>query len=365
MKIKHGILSAIPLLLAGIVFTSVKKPEDKTSINYKQSDLLKRVAGFPIGVAVDPYSLVKDPKYKNLVLTEFNSLTTENALKWHHVSVSPTVFNFSESDTIVNFALRNSMRVHGHALIYFEGTPAWLQNFQGDSLAWENLFKTHIQTLVSHFKGKIISWDVVNENFDQDGNVRLDAENKKFINVWAKHLGKDYVARAFQYAHAADPKAILFYNDYDQEKSDKKLHAIINMVNDFKGRGIPIGGLGLQMHTNINVSETGIRNAFTKFAKTGLKIHISELDIRLNPHDDINTDSDKNSVIQANLFRFIAHEYKADVPKGQQYGITFWDLTDKDSWVKKSLNKKDAPLLFNESYNRKKSYQSFLMGLKQ
>ena len=178
-------------------------------------------------------------------------------------------------------------------------------------------------------------------------------------------MGPDYTARAFQYAHEADPNALLFYNDNKQETNEKKLNAIINMVNDFKRRNIPIDGLGVQMHININTPNEGIENALKRLAQTGLKIHLSELDIRINPKNDFSIDSASALKAQADKFYFVAHAYSTIVPKSQQYGITFWNVTDKDSWITTSKHVLDSPLLFDKNYNAKAALKSFSDGLKQ
>ncbi len=327
---------------------------------------LKLQAQFPVGASVDPKKLYKDAKYANIITSQFNSLTTENALKWATVQPEENRFNFNKGDSIVAFAQSHNMRVHGHVLVTVSSSslPAWVGNFQGDKNAWENMFKNHIEGEVSHYKGKITSWDVVNETFDDKGNIRSTSQSGD-DNIWLQHLGSDYTARAFQYAHEADPNALLFYNDNKQEINGKKLDAIINMVNDFKRRNIPINGLGVQMHININTPDEGIANALKRLAQTGLKIHLSELDVRINPKNDFSIDSASALKAQADKFYFVAHAYSTIVPKAQQYGITFWNVTDKDSWIITAKHAQDSPLLFDKNYNAKPALRSFSNGLKQ
>ena len=204
----------------------------------------------------------------------------------------------------------------------------------------------------------------MNETFDDAGRIRaVDPEDKITPNPWLAHLGPDYTARAFQYAHAADPDALLFYNDNKQEVSGKKLDAILGMVADFKKRGIPIDGLGVQMHISIDTPDAGIENALRRLAQTGLKIHLSELDIRVNPHNDAAQPSPEILRAQAEKFYFVARAYATIVPKAQQYGITFWNVTDKDSWISKAKHADDSPLLFDGNYKPKAAFQSFRSGL--
>jgi endo-1,4-beta-xylanase len=326
---------------------------------------LKNIAPFKIGAAIDVSLLQTDATYRNTLLQQHSSITTENTLKWQSVHPDQNTFNFTGGDYIGDFCLSNNKRLHGHCLIWYQANPAWLNNFTGDSLAWEVLFKTHIQTVVAHYKGKATGWDVVNEAFhDQDGSLRVQdinpGDNFDDGCIWARHLGRDYIARAFQYAHEADPAALLFYNDYGQEWSDRKTDSIIGMINDFMARGIPVNGLGLQMHTDISASNDGISKAIQKLANTGLRIHISELDISVNTSNNSNVSfSAALSQQQADKFAYIVQQYKLLVPPVQQYGITTWNLSDKDSWIRSYLKRNDWPLLFDDNYLRKPAYYSF------
>lgn len=375
--VKYVIFLALPIF---IVFYAIALPKKRASDSTQlsgyadqkqailQNEHLKDAASFPIGVGFDSRQL-NDPEARKIIASEFNCITTGSSIDWHNISPAPGKFVFGPADNLVAFAEKNGLTVIGHSLIWFKFTPDWLQNFQGDSAAWENLFKTHIQTIVSHFKGKIAAWDVVNEAFDEDGKhfttLFYKNINKHYENVWETHLGTGYVARAFIYAHEADPNAVLFYNDNQEERFPRRTQTIVNMVNEFKARHIPIGGVGLQMHTNINISEDGIASALRQLSKTGVQIRISELDVRLNPGSRVNDpDSLENARKQADLYRFIAHAYKTIVPKDQQrFGISFWCVTDGDSWIN-NPRKVDAPLLFDEHYNKKPNYQAFIEGLK-
>ena len=330
---------------------------------------LKSVAPFKVGAAIDVSLCQNDIAYRSILVKEHNSITTENALKWPTVHPAESKFDFSGGDYIAAFCVANKKRMHGHCLVWYTANPDWLNQFSGDSLAWESLFKTHIQTVVAHYKGKATGWDVVNEAFhDGDGSLRVDdmdaTDNFDDGSIWARHLGRDYIARAFIYAHEADPDALLFYNDYGQEWGTRKTDSIIAMVSDFKKRGIPISGLGMQMHTDINASADGITVALQKLAATGLSVHISELDIGVNPSNDPSAIfTNARSQQQADKFGFIVHQYRQLVPTAQRYGITTWNVTDKDSWIVTYLNHKDWPLLFDNTYQRKAAYYSFRSAL--
>ncbi len=359
------------LLLASFCFLCLtyKKQTANPTVDPPE-EILQSAASFPIGAALG-YNLLKDNVlYKEVVSREHNSVTVENAMKWGNIHPAPQTYRFEQADFIADFALARKKRIHGHTLVWYMSNPGWLKDFKGNANQWDSLMKAHIQTVVTHFKGKVAAWDVVNEAFrDDDGTLRVENRDTKPDKdngcIWARNVGRDYLAKAFQYAHEADPNALLFYNEYGQEWSTKKTQSILAMVADFKQRNIPIHGLGLQMHIDINTSNDGIANAIRELTKTGLKIHMSELDISVNPKNEVNfvfTEELKQK--QADKFKFVATTYKTLVPENQRYGITHWNVGDADSWIRSFMKRQDYPLLFDEAYQKKKAYFSFLEALK-
>ncbi len=322
-------------------------------------ETLQSASSIPIGCSVNPTLLKNNTLYSGIVIKEYNSVTAENAMKWSAIHPSQNTFNFTDADYIADFCATNKKRLFGHTLLWHSNNPTWLETFQGDSTAFENLLKTHIQTVVGRYKGKAVAWDVVNEAFDDSGNLRSES-------IWAKKLGKDYIARAFKYANEADPSAILFYNDYGQEGNFNKLQAILTMVKDLKKRGIPIHGLGLQMHIALNTNENGILTAISEYANTELKIHISELDINVSNgvKNAALTLTDALKEEQKQKYKKIARYYKGIVPTAQQFGITTWNVGDADSWLRNFIQKNEYPLLFDEKYEKKPAFFGFVEGLK-
>lgn len=311
---------------------------------------------FPVGAAVSVNLMQNNSKYSGVVKKEYNSLTAENAMKFGALHPSANSYNWNDADYLVNLALQNNMRVHGHTLNWYTSLPTWVTSFVGDSAAWENLMKTHIQTVVTHFKGKVKSWDVVNEDFEDTGIPRN--------SIWRQKLGNDYVARCFQYANQADPDALLFYNDYGHEYSPAKRTAIINMVNDLKTRGIPIHGIGMQFHTTHTQSDANIRDAINTAAATGLKVHISELDVRVNNNRVQGlTFTSTLAQQQAARYKFIVQTYNA-IPAAQKFGITTWNVGDADSWIPGWQGAPDWPLPFDANYLRKPAYAAIIEGAK-
>ena len=316
---------------------------------------LHGIARFPFGASINTTLLRNNATYRAVAAREYNSLTAENVMKMGTIHPGINTYNWVNADTLVNFAQQNNQRIHGHTLVWHQSLPGWVTNFAGDSSAWENLLKTHIQTVVSHYQGRLVSWDVVNEAFTDSGTLRN--------SIWLQHLGPNYIARSFRYAHEADPAALLFYNDYGHEYSAAKLNAIAALMNSFRSNGVPVHGVGLQMHIHRNSSNTGIANAINVMVQTGLKVHISELDIALNPDNNQSlTFTPALAQLQADKYKLITRLYK-NIPAAQQFGITTWNISDADSWIPGNYKRPDWPLPFDSLYQKKPAYQGIIDGL--
>ncbi|WP_442589222.1 endo-1,4-beta-xylanase [Pedobacter sp. AW31-3R] len=313
---------------------------------------LKTGVPFPVGAAVKIKPLRNSAAYRNVLIKQFSSITAENAMKFGSLHPSENVYRWKDADEIVAFAIKHQLRVHGHTLLWPKSNPEWVKKFQGDSVAWEGLLKRHIQTVVKHFKGKVASWDVVNEAMGDDGRLKK--------NIWLQKLGPGYIARCFQYAHEADPNAILFYNDYGHEYSAKRRRAIISMVKDLRNKGVPIDGLGLQMHTKLRIVDKKIQDALKEVAATGLMIHISELEITVGHGlptvfqltDDLNQR-------QGQKYKMIFKAYST-IPARQQFGITTWGVGDQDSFRNAKLKNHEYPILFDPDYQPKAAVKAVL-----
>lgn len=319
---------------------------------------LKSVATFPIGAAFSSAIVLRSSKAYDMFLEQYNSKTVHAYMK-----MEPTrgKFDFKEQDYWVNLAQKKPMRLHGHCLVYHEGAPEWLTKFSGSTSDFEAAVKNHIQTVVGRYKGKIKSWDVINEVFYNSGAIK-PTEFRQLYSSDTAYM--NFIKNCFIWAHEADPDALLFYTDYGTEISSDKVKAIINMVNDFKRSGIPIHGFGSHMHISVSTPDLGISNSLRQLSTTGLQIYISELDIKLNPENNQNlivTDQLLNT--QRIKYRSVAMAYKQLVPKNQQYGITLWDFSDGDSWIVKQQGKSDAPCVFNANYDKKPAYYGLMEGL--
>jgi endo-1,4-beta-xylanase len=311
-----------------------------------------RQSPFKMGAAVNITALQNDADYRNLLIKEVSSVTAENAMKMSAMSVSKGVYDFTDADYMVNFAQENNMRVHGHVLIWHQSLPSWVVTFTGDKEEWKAMMKQYIQDVMSHFKGKVSSWDVVNEALLDDGTMRP--------TIWLEKIGAEYIQLAFEYAHEADPSAILFYNEYGQEYSHTKQVAINKLVDDLLEKGVPVHGIGLQMHTNIFADETRLKYAVRTAAARNLKVHISELDVAVNPEEDETLKfTDELAKQQQAIYRY-ATQAMMEVPADNQFGITFWGITDKYSWL---TEKHDWGLPFDENFKAKPAYTGILQGL--
>jgi endo-1,4-beta-xylanase len=353
------------ILLLALALCSAQSCKKKSTPAPDPVATLKSTATFPMGAAINSPDIQNKGLYQLTLTTEYNSVTPDYELKLDYTEPQQGVFNYAAGDFLVSFAAQNHLRFHAHNLIWHQALPDWVINFQGDSLAWENLFKTHIEGEAAHYKGQVASWDVVNEALrDDNGSLRDQDISPGDGSIWRQHLGPDYIARAFQYAHEADPGALLFYNDYGQEWDPVKLDSMVALVTSLKTRGIPISGIGMQLHTDITVNNNSITTALQKLAATGLLVHISELDISVNPGNDPNIIYSAGlQSLQASKYQFIAETYRASVPAAQRYGITTWQFSDADSWIPAYYHRKDWPLPFDSVYQQKQAYFGLRKGL--
>ena len=309
---------------------------------------------FMIGVAVNQRN-VTNAQQQALVKQEFNSMTAENDMKPEPTEPQEGQFNFENADRIANFARQNGIKLRGHCLMWHSQIGRWMYDGVTDKEVFYKRMKNHIQTIVSRYKDIIYCWDVVNEAISDDPN----AQDPYRQSPMYKLCGDEFIAKAFQYAREADPKALLFYNDYstvDPHKRDR----IYNMVKKMKDAGVPIDGIGMQGHYNIYFpTEELLDEAISKFKQVVKHIHVTELDIRVNEEmggqlqfsrEGVTvTDSVKQHLADqyARVFRvFRKHKDVIDC-------VTFWNLGDRDSW----LGQNNYPLPFDTEYKPKLAYE--------
>jgi len=226
-----------------------------------------------------------------------------------------------------------------------------------------------ITATVNRYKGKVRAWDVVNEPMSPSGAYRVTTNSSDITNIatrpgflmWSDYMGRDYPVRAFLHAKNADPTADLYINDFGLESSAAKTDSLINFVTELKAKGAKIDGIGTQMHVTRNTSYAGIDAMMQKLGATGLKIRISELDVRTVLSSSAGTATPQFLAYQAVMYKYIVQSYLKYIPKPQQAGITVWGVNDKTSWLYN--NGAELPLLYDINYNKKPAYSGFVQGL--
>jgi endo-1,4-beta-xylanase len=272
----------------------------------------------------------------NIVNAEFNMITAENEMKVDALQPQRGQFNWSSGDRIVNWARQNGKQVRGHALAWHSQQPYWMQNLSGSQLRQAML--DHITAVVTHYRGQIYAWDVVNEAFaDGSSGARRDSNLQR--------TGNDWIEAAFRAARAADPNALLCYNDYNIDNwNHAKTQAVYNMVRDFKARGVPIDCVGFQAHFNSgNPVPNNYHVTLQNFADLGVDVQITELDI------------ERSGQSQAQQFQGVV---QACMAVARCTGITVWGVKDSDSW-----RSYGTPLLFDGNGNKKQAYSAVLNQL--
>jgi len=308
---------------------------------------------FTIGVAVAPNNLIG--AQAEMIKKNFGSLTPENVMKPGPIHPSENKYFWDDADKIVAFAQANGMKVRGHTLTWHAQTGAWMfKDSLGNQVTKEVALarlKDHITQVVSRYKGKVYAWDVLNEAIVDDNDT-----SKVFRqSQWYKICGEEFIGKAFQWAHEADPKAVLFYNDYNTEVPVKR-DKIYNMLKKLLKAGIPINAVGLQGHWHTDdPSEKNLRDAIDKFSSLGLKIQITELDVTIytSRTDTVNigfTPEREQKQIDFYKMAFKVLREKKNVVTG----VTFWNVSDASSWLDRP--RKSYPLLFDVNLKPKKAY---------
>ena len=296
------------------------------------------------GAAVNVEVLNTDKAYARLLAREFNLVTPENAMKFSIVQPERGRFDFTQADALIEFAKAHAMQVNGHVLVWHQQLPDWLSqgNFSRDEL--KAILREHIQTVVSRYRGRVASWDVAAEAVDEDGRLRE--------TFWSRGIGPDYLALAFNWAHEADPQAHLRYNDYGGEGAGPKSDGIYDLVATLRIKGIPIHGVGLQMHVSLKDAPraSDVRINMKRLAALKLDTHITEMDAMLSMPA---TRADLKK--QATLYRNMLQACLA-VPQCRSFST--WGVTDRYSWIPEFFPGQGAALLFGSDGRAKPAYLS-------
>ena len=332
---------------------------------------------FLVGAALNPAQFTEqDTRGAALVKAQFNTITPENVLKWERVHPEPGSYSFDLPDRFVAFGEKNHMFIVGHCLLWHNQTPKWVfQDDKGNHVDRETLLKRlhdHIHTVVGRYQGRINGWDVVNEALEEDGTLRQ--------STWLKIIGPDYLAKAFEFAHEADPHAELYYNDYNLE-NEAKLKGALDLLRKLQAQGVPVTGVGIQGHYHMDSpTNEQVDAAISAFGKLGLKVMITELDVdvlplafkymgadvtlsaelqpKLNPFPKALPDSMQQSLAEryGGLFGvFVKHS-------GTLTRVTFWGVTDGDSWLNDwpVKGRTNHPLLFDRNAQPKPAFYAVI-----
>lgn len=297
-----------------------------------------------IGGAVEPMHIRCDKTYAEVLGREFNILVTENAFKFWPIHPEQERYDFTGADAVVEFAEAHDMRVRGHTLVWHQSTPDWINNATFTPEQWNVVLQDHITTVVSRYKGRVDYWDVVNEAISESGSGGLRQ------TVWSTGVGADYVDKAFTWAHAADPEALLFYNDFGAEGLNPKSDQVYALVKGMVARGVPIHGVGLQMHVAPGTApkpEDLVAN-IQRLGALGLQVHITELDVRLPSNV-----TESLLALQANLYQELL---EVCLSADNCTAFVMWGFTDRYSWIPSSASGYDHALIFDKAYRPKPAY---------
>ncbi|MBM6996231.1 endo-1,4-beta-xylanase [Paenibacillus sp. DXFW5] len=311
---------------------------------------------FKIGAAVNPATIRTQD---SLLAYQFNSITAENEMKFVSLHPEEQTYTFEAADRLVEFARSYGMAMRGHTLVWHNQTSDWLfRDGQGGTVSKDVLLervREHIHTVVGRYKNDIYAWDVVNEAIADEGEALLRTSK------WTEIAGPDLIAKAFEYAHEADPQALLFYNDYN-ESNPQKRDKIYALVQSLLEQGVPIHGIGLQAHWNLyDPSLDEIRAAIEKYASLGLQLQLTELDVSMFRFEDRRTDltSPDPAMLELQAERYEAVfrlllEYRQIIS-----GVTFWGAADDYTWLDDFpvRGRKNWPFLFDAAHQPKLAFE--------
>lgn len=336
---------------------------------------------FYIGTAINQSQILKmNAQEDKIIRTNFNSIVAENCMKCESIHPQENVYDFSLSDKFVKYGIKNKMFIIGHTLIWHSQLAPWFTVDKNGKEVSRNVLiqrmRDHIHTIVSRYKGKVKGWDVVNEAIEDNGELR----KSKFLKI----IGPEYLELAFTFAHEADPDAELYYNDYSMSIPAKR-NRVVEMINDFKSKGIRIDGVGMQSHLSMDKPAVeDYEKSLKAFIQAGVDVNITELDLSVLPWPDDTTTADisTNYAFQEKLnpytgglpeeisnqwekrmmqFFDIYDKYHSHVKR-----VTLWGVADSDSWRNDwpIKGRKDYPLLFDAELQPKSIIKTFMEKMK-
>ncbi|MFK8183033.1 MAG: endo-1,4-beta-xylanase [Phormidesmis sp.] len=304
---------------------------------------------FYIGTTLDDNVYEKDPQHAETLVREFNMVATENALKFHNVQIARDEFDFSGADQVVDFAVDNNLAIRGHTLVWEHNLPDWLTQGSWSREDVIDILETHIKTVVGRYRGTIDAWDVVNEAIGGDDQLRE--------SFWYRNIGPDYIDMAFRWAREADPDALLFYNDYGAEGTNSKSDAVYELVNSLQQKGVPIDGVGLQMHLTLGtgLSPQSVAQNMERLGELGLRVHVTEMDVRIREPV-----SDEDLILQAETYQEMMD---VCIAADNCDTVVIWGVSDRYSWVPYQFDDYGDALLFDDNFQPKPAYDGVSQAL--
>ena len=332
-------MAGILLVIAGLLMN----PRAGSAAESPPLRALAEKRGFLIGAAV-AMPLLDSAEYRQTLSREFNLCVAENAFKMEALRPARDRFDFRQVDRLCAFAQTNRLKLRGHTLVWQNQMPWWLSHGQWTRDEALAIMKDHITTVMQHCQGKVYAWDVVNEAISDEGPhhpIRPDS-------FWTKTVGPDYVEKAFEFARAADPQAVLYYNDFSNEGLGSKSDAVYQLVKRLKAKGL-VDAVGGQCHleSGWKAGEAETRNA-ERLAKLGLEIAITELDFRI-----VLPVTPEKLQTQAESYRSVL---RLCLAQPNIKALVFWGFTDKSSWIPQFVKGAGAALIFDEQYQPKPAY---------
>jgi len=344
-------ISRRSVLAAPLGLTMCRRPQARASEPRKPFAPLKSFAPFPVGVA-GMSGQFEDPRWVELTKANFTQITPEWEMKLESLMPGDGGLDFSRADKVARFATENGLRLHGHALVWYSQTNDFFRERTGR--AFEREYDRYVREVTARYRGRAVSWDVVNEPVAEDGNGLRAC-------LWSERLGADgYIQRALETAREADPDAVLFINDYNLENLPAKGATFLKLVERLLKAGAPLGGIGTQSHLDIEIPHGRITNFFREARQFGLPIHVSELDASLTRDGawDPRPKSMRLGQQQARVQELC--EAFLDLPEAQRWAFTVWGVRDTDSWLlrRDEAWEEDSPLLFDGEGNPNAMYDT-------
>jgi endo-1,4-beta-xylanase len=311
-----------------------------------------RARRIPYGACVRREALAQEFEYRDALRTYCNQLTPEGGLFWFDLRPARDQFRFDIADAILAFAEANEMTMRGHTLVWYGAMPDWTKSIAGAGEA-EREMTTHIERVMSRYRGKIKTWHVVNEAID---DPKGDVPGLR-PNIWLQNLGDRYIELAFSTAHRVDPKAELILNEYDVESvqgtSTRKRAAFLKLIHDLLDRGVPLHGVGLQGHLmgQYEIDRDGVHDFVAEIRSLGLSVHVTELDVIDNALPG--PIAVRDAIVAARAYDFLEPICAATTPSL----IATWGITDRHTWVPIYNKRKDGlpnrPLPLDDNYQPK------------